>query len=297
VVDTNKPLRILHLEDNASDAKLCMWALRQAHLEFTVDVVATEMQFKEKIHAHTYDVHLVDFRLPCWTGLDAIRWLRSIGNRTPSIIVTGTLEVELVLECIKAGAVDCLYKGNLEFLPRCIQRAVDEQMLRDAHDRAVVELRESERQCRSIIDNAPYGICRVDGDGIIVMANPAMVGMLNNETDAGTQESQRLYSLFGDPVERRRVFREFESPSSSTRPELIWQRRDGKQIVFRLAGRRLPASHVGEIVYEVFVEDITEGWALEQQLRQTLDAIAQLGGDVAHDLSKALLALINKKAE
>src|SRR5712675_342673 len=39
-------------------------------------------------------------------------------------------------------------------------------------------LRRSEINFRSLVTNAPYGICRCDSAGIIVEANPAMVNML-----------------------------------------------------------------------------------------------------------------------
>src|ERR1700719_3492052 len=39
-------------------------------------------------------------------------------------------------------------------------------------------LRRSEINFRSLVTNAPYGICRCDSDGILLSANPALVSML-----------------------------------------------------------------------------------------------------------------------
>src|SRR5271170_7826680 len=39
-------------------------------------------------------------------------------------------------------------------------------------------LRRSEVNFRSLVTNAPYGICRCDSDGILLSANPALVSML-----------------------------------------------------------------------------------------------------------------------
>ena len=58
-------------------------------------------------------------------------------------------------------------------------------------------LRRSEINFRSLVTHAPYGVCRCDSSGILLDANPALVGMLGYE-DGGELIGQNLANLYSD---------------------------------------------------------------------------------------------------
>src|SRR6185369_12435606 len=58
-------------------------------------------------------------------------------------------------------------------------------------------LRRSEINFRSLVTHAPYGVCRCDSSGILLDANPALVGMLGYE-DGGELIGQNLANLYFD---------------------------------------------------------------------------------------------------
>ena len=155
VTPPSQPLRILLLEDNPADAKLSIRTLRSAGLQFQADVCHTSVEFMERVRAGAFNLILGDYRLPDWTGLEAVRWLRSSGFTTPFVLLTGILGDELAIECIKAGANDYLLKESLERLPTVVRRALDEQQLREERDRAEEELRGSEEQYRLLFEANP----------------------------------------------------------------------------------------------------------------------------------------------
>src|SRR5947209_11731984 len=98
------PVRILVLEDNPTDAKLTLRKAKETGLEIAADVVTNSQQFIQQFQHQSYDIILGDYRLPDWTGLDAVRWVRNSGYNMPFILVTGTLGDELAVECTKEGA-------------------------------------------------------------------------------------------------------------------------------------------------------------------------------------------------
>src|SRR5215813_97488 len=59
-------------------------------------------------------------------------------------------------------------------------------------------LRRSEVNFRSLVTNAPYGICRCDSSGILLSANPALVTILGYES-ADELIGQNLVTLHADP--------------------------------------------------------------------------------------------------
>ncbi len=150
------------LEDNPTDATLCIRQLKSSGLNAEVDVVRFSREFMERVSSQAYDVILTDYRLPDWNGLDALRWVRTLGHDTPLVLVTGTLGDELAIECIKAGVSDYVLKENLERLSVAVRRALEEQKLRQSRDRAERELRESEKQYRLLFNANPHPMWVLD---------------------------------------------------------------------------------------------------------------------------------------
>jgi CheY-like chemotaxis protein len=114
---TGSPVSILLLEDDPLDAELCLRKLESSDLFFSIKSVGNADDFKLEVATNKYDIILGDYRMPNWTGLEAVRWLRASGYSIPFILVTGTLGDELAVECIKEGANDYVLKDKLERLP------------------------------------------------------------------------------------------------------------------------------------------------------------------------------------
>ncbi|HLJ30440.1 MAG TPA: response regulator [Candidatus Angelobacter sp.] len=286
------PIRVLHLEDNPADANLCLHKMRAEGLNVETEVVSTGKEFREKIRANSYDLVLGDYRLPDWSGLDAVHWLRISDVNTPFILVTGTLGEELAVECIKRGATDYVLKRNLDRLPLAVRRALQEQTTRAERDRAERELRQREQEYRSIVEGAPYGIYRVGEDGNLLMVNPALTAMLGYEREAELLKLNTISEIFVEPEERQRavamVHGNYENCS-----EHRWRRKDGKEIIVRIAGRKLPQEIGAPTTYEVFAEDITARRMLEEQFLQAqkMEAVGRLAGGVAHDFNNLLMII------
>jgi two-component system cell cycle sensor histidine kinase/response regulator CckA len=142
-------LRLLLLEDNEPDAYLILHTMKDAEPGIRIDRAATRRQFTELLAAHDYDLVLADYRLPDWTGMDALRELRRLGFDMPLIIVTGELGDEHAVECVKGGAADYVLKTRtLARLPLAVRRAVEEKRSKDVSRRSLqtVERAQRERQ-------------------------------------------------------------------------------------------------------------------------------------------------------
>ncbi|KAB2943494.1 MAG: response regulator [Hyphomicrobium sp.] len=69
---------------------------------------------------------LVDARMPGMTGLELIERLKADGRALPTIMITGSGDVPLAVEAMKAGAIDFIEKpiGHIDLLAS-IERALD----------------------------------------------------------------------------------------------------------------------------------------------------------------------------
>lgn len=167
---------------------------------------------------------------------------------------------------------------------------------RDVTERreAMEALKRSESSFRSVVQHAPYGICRVDRDGNLLEANPALHRML------GYEDSNLLLSLnlagqvFSDSQDFVRLSQLIDSSNNFRDVELTWRKLDGSPLTVQCSGRRISQSNQVEGHMELFAQDVTERMILERQLRMAgkMEAIGRLSGGIAHDFNNLLGVII-----
>jgi len=152
-------------------------------------------------------------------------------------------------------------------------------------------LRRSEVNFRSLVTNAPYGICRCDATGTLLSANPALVAMLGYAS-ASELIGRRLPTLYADSQQWFTAADYFRSSQRFTGLNAGWVRKDGSSIIVRLSGRTIHDDR-HTTFFELFAEDVTEHRALEQQLRQAqkMEAVGRLAGGIAHDFNNLLMVI------
>jgi PAS domain S-box-containing protein len=142
-------LRVLLVEDSEADADLIVHTMTRAYPSAYFDWAVSRKQFTELLAANEYDVVLADYRLPDWTGMEALRELRHLGLDIPLILITGELGDERAVECVKAGAADYLLKtGNLARLPLAVKRAIEEKRARSESQRSRQLIEQAQQQAR-----------------------------------------------------------------------------------------------------------------------------------------------------
>ena len=99
-------------------------------------------------------------------------------------------------------------------------------------------LRRSEVNFRSLVTNAPYGICRCDSGGILLDVNPAMIAMLG-QTSARELVGRDLATLYADTQQWFTVADHLRSLQSFNGLAAEWIRKDGSYMSARLSGRTI----------------------------------------------------------
>jgi len=158
-------VRLLILENESQDAELTLLELRASGFEVECTLAQDKKEFLAALQRAKFDAIIADYRLPNWTGLDALKELQASGKDTPFLLVTGTLGEEAAVECIKQGVDDYILKDHLRRLPSALKRALEEKSLRDENARAHQALAESEARTREqfaeleqIYRTAPIGL-------------------------------------------------------------------------------------------------------------------------------------------
>jgi two-component system, cell cycle sensor histidine kinase and response regulator CckA len=289
-----KPLRLLLVDDNENDVAICIRELKKGGLEFQADSVNTREDFLQRLRDHAYDVVLADYRLPGWTGMEALEQIKQLGLDIPVILVTGTLGDDLAVECIKQGVTDYVLKEHLARLPLAIRRAQEQRRLRGAEALAVEALRESEARYRGLVHNATYGILwALVPDGELLYVNPALVHMLGYESPEELIQIKFTKGFYCDPSEWEKSDAEF-AKKGRLDTTFEWKRKDAKVITVRVNGRHVVDPERKAECIEEIVEDVTERLALEKKLQQAqkFESIGQLAGGIAHDFNNMIGAIL-----
>jgi len=152
-------------------------------------------------------------------------------------------------------------------------------------------LRLSESNFRSLVMNAPYGICRCDALGFLQDANPALVAMFGYAS-ADELTGRHLGSLYADAQQWFQTADYFHARKEFNNLTTECVRKDGAAIVARISGRSIPNGKDGGS-FEIFMEDVTETRTLELQFRQAqkMEAIGRLAGGIAHDFNNLLMVI------
>jgi PAS domain S-box-containing protein len=152
-------------------------------------------------------------------------------------------------------------------------------------------LRRSESNFRSLVMNAPYGICRCNAFGTLQDANPALVAMLGYDS-AAELTGRHLGSLYADAQQWFQTADYFHAGKEFNDLTTECVRKDGASIVARISGRSIANDKTGG-TFEIFMEDVTETRTLELQFRQAqkMEAIGRLAGGIAHDFNNLLMVI------
>jgi len=203
------PLRIVHLEDVATDAELVARELSAGDVEASIEQVATRAAFVDAL-APPPDLVLVDYALPQFDGMAALALVQEQCPEVPVVFVSGAIGEARAIQTLKEGATDYVLKDHLSRLVPAVRRALAEAAeqrarkaaeaaLQRAHDqleqkvaartaelqetntaleeeieerkRIAEALRESEAQLTRVIDAAIDAIINIDAELRITLFN------------------------------------------------------------------------------------------------------------------------------
>jgi two-component system, cell cycle sensor histidine kinase and response regulator CckA len=142
---SQKHLRILHIEDDPTDAELIDAILRSDGLQIVTTRVDNESDLLQALQRQTFDVALADYNLPSIDGITALRIIQVHAPGLPFILVTGSLGEELAVEMLKQGATDFVLKGSLGRLSSAVKRAIDLKNAEEAKAALEKELRQIQK--------------------------------------------------------------------------------------------------------------------------------------------------------
>ncbi len=98
--------------------------------EFEVDVALNGADAINLIQSHTYDVVLLDVKMPRVTGIEVLRFVNEHSPTTQVIMLTNIVDVKTAIETVKLGAYDFVSKPyDTDQLMATVYRALEHRQL------------------------------------------------------------------------------------------------------------------------------------------------------------------------
>jgi len=162
-------LRVLLIEDSASDAELIAHELDRCECPVTYELVDTALDTRKKLNENRWDVILCDYSMPNLDPYKVLEILRENQLDIPFIVISGKIGEEEAIKLLKAGCHDCLIKNDLRRLPNVIMREIKEAVSREENRVMYKKLQKYQILCDAVNDIMIF----MDAAGNILDVNPA----------------------------------------------------------------------------------------------------------------------------
>ena len=197
----DKPIQILHLEDNANDAQLIQAILRKSGVIFDYFFVDNQEDYLHILKNKEIDIILSDYHLPGYNGRDALLVAKKNYPQIPFVFISGTMGEEAAIDSLLNGATDYVLKNRMERLGQAVKRAYKEAQEQRARKNAEMALLQSEENFHRTIAESPLGIRIVSLNGKTIYANKAYLDIY---------EYASLEEYFNTPAQKRYTPKSYE---------------------------------------------------------------------------------------
>jgi PAS domain S-box-containing protein len=170
----DKKLKVLFVEDIPSDAELAERSLRGSGLDVESRRVDTKEAFLGALADFDPDIVISDYSMPSFDGMSALILAKERDPLLPFIVLTGSMNEDVAVECMKAGASDYVIKEHMTRLPFAVKEALKHREIVTASTQKSMQLRESEERYRALFEESHAVMFIIDPEELkIVEANQA----------------------------------------------------------------------------------------------------------------------------
>lgn len=158
----NENIRILFIEDLVSDYELAKKTISREKINFEAVRVDTATDLLAALDSFNPHIIISDYSMPSFDGMKALKIIQEVNAELPFIILTGSMNEETAVECMKAGANDYVIKEHMKRLPFAVNEALAQAKAKAAKRKAERALIKSEERFRMLAEKAHDLIFRLE---------------------------------------------------------------------------------------------------------------------------------------
>jgi two-component system cell cycle sensor histidine kinase/response regulator CckA len=292
----SKRVHLLIVDDEEAHIEAIQRAFGAEDMTTDIHAVSTLREYREYVAVHSPDIAVVDLNLPDGRAVEILTHPPEEGA-FPILVMTAFGNQQIVVEVMKAGALDYLVKSPEAFamLPRIVDSALREWALLRERKRS----EESHARLATAVEQAAETIVITDDKATILYVNPVFEKTTGYSRGEAVGQNSRLLHSDKQDAEFYRQMWGVLSVGKVWNGRLVNKRKDG--VLYEEDSCISPVFDVaGKIVNYVGVKrDVTREIQLEQKLvqAQKMEAVGRLAGGVAHDFNNILAVILMNAAD
>lgn len=151
----NQTYRVLLVEDELHDAELNIREIKKVLPSCNFQVVDNRNGYMDLLKNFVPHIIISDYNMPSFDGLSALKIAQEECPLTPFIMVTGSINEDTAVECMKAGALDYVLKDSLKRLGSSVLSALEQRKIRKERIEAFETIKLNEAKYRYMFQNNP----------------------------------------------------------------------------------------------------------------------------------------------
>lgn len=260
----NQIYRILLVEDDLFDAELNIREIRKILPDSVIERVDNETDFIEILESYNPDIIISDFSMPSFDGLSALKIARETHPIVPFIIVTGSVNEDTAVECMKAGATDYVLKDSLKRLGSSVLNALEQTKIRKERIEAFETIKQNEAKYRYMFHNNPQLMWIVDVETLAFLeVNEAAIRHYGYTQEEFLSMTMKDIQLAGEGESLIQVIHSIDDQLNQV-GEWTHQKKNGELISVEIVS--YPITYNEHVARHVLINDITERKKIEAEL-------------------------------
>ncbi|MDD2218674.1 MAG: PAS domain S-box protein [Desulfoplanes sp.] len=291
-------IQVLIVEDLPTDAELNKREVIRVLPQSEFRVVETREEFLEALESFRPDLILSDFKLPQFDGIIALQLAKEHAPDIPFIIVTGSMNEDTAVDCMKEGAWDYIIKEHIKRLGPAVLNSLQQKTLRLERKLAEAALQRNETRFRNIAESMSDWIWEIDADGVYTYCSGNFLATLcyqKGEIIGKTpfdfmpaDEANRVRAVFNEIFKVKKAFHDLENWNLS---------KDGRRVCMRTSGVPIFDNAGDFLGYRGVDSDITQRKHAEAEKDRLLTAINQATEIVMITDAKGTILYVNPAFE
>ncbi len=269
-MEQHNKLRILLVEDLPSDAELAERELKRQGIHYTLKITDNKEDFLRELEDFQPDLVISDYLLPQFDGMEVIKLTAGYDESVPVLVLTGSMNEETAVECMKAGAWDYVIKEHIKRLGPAVTQVVEKKKLLIQHNRMFEELERSERLLKESQAISKAGGWEYDVDKKRITWTDEVYRIYGVDKNYDPNDIEKAIGFYSEEDQKivETAFKEAVNNRKEYDLELKFNSADGKRKWVRTAGK--PVVKDGKVVKVVGnIMDITDRKRTEEDLRES----------------------------
>ncbi|MCK4889443.1 MAG: PAS domain S-box protein, partial [Candidatus Aminicenantes bacterium] len=281
-------------EDVPEDAELVERELHKEKISFVSYRTDNKQGFLKGLKKFKPDLILSDYALPRFNGLEALELVKEKAPEIPFIMVTGSINEETAVECMKKGSWDYVIKEHLSRLGYAVINALKLKAENDKKKLGEEALQESEEKFRNFVETSADLVFRLTKTGRIDYVSPRVEDLYGYRPDELIGKHLRTTTPVREVSRAIKALNMVLAGKPIRNFEIEQKHKTGRIIPMEI--NAVPVYRSGKIIsFQGIMRDITERKRAEEKIRKLSTAVMQSPSVIAITDLKGNLEYVNPK--